>query len=399
MNDSVEAANQGLELKHRASEPKAHFNVLLALSRYDHRTHKGIAQFAATHNWHLNCDMTMSGRAPKHWQGDGIISLLTEEDEACARWVEQAGTPFVDLSVIREDIPAARVSADHRAIGRTAAEYFLVKGFRHFAFFSTSFDRVAQLRRDSFFEQIHAHSYSISDWSSHLGQADSPDYDLRLRQLLNTQHFPLALFCTRDSDASMALNACLQADIGVPEQVAILGVDNNELITNALRVPLSSVNHDVEGLGYAGASLLHQLMSGEQVASTSPRLIQPNGVTSRRSTDCLAVAQPLVRQALAHINEHFRSPTYSVAKTAEFCGVSRRYLDKLFQQELDSTMHLSVSNLRLREAQNALLNSCISIEQVSQNCGFSRVQYFNTWFKQQLNVTPLTFRKQGRAGR
>ena len=375
-----------------------HLNVLLALSRYDHRTHRGVAQFAATHNWHLNCEMAITGRPPRNWRGDGIVALLTQDQEV-VDYVLEAGVPFVDISVIREDIAAPRVSADNLGIGSLAARYFLEKGFRHFAFFSTTDDRVSQLRRDSFFQAAAGRALSLKDCSAPPAERHSGNLGAALIAHIRNTPQPLALFAGRDIEASIALDACIQAGVAVPAQVAILGVDNNELITDALRVPLSSVNHDVQALGHAGARLLQQLMTGATDGQDHARvshLIPPRGITSRRSTDCLAVNSGVVRAALRHLNRHFANRHYSVTQAAEHCGVTRRHLDELCKAELGHSLHAELTDIRLRTAKQALLSSSDTIARISADCGFSRPQYFNNCFHKKLGETPMNYRRRHR---
>ncbi|AWB65853.1 hypothetical protein C2869_05095 [Saccharobesus litoralis] len=366
--------------------------ILLALSRYDYRTHRGVANFAAQHNWHLNCEMAINGNIPHGWKGDGIVSLLTDNN-AVVDFVTHAGVPFVDLSILREDVIAPRVVADNHAIGTLAGEHFLSKSYKHFAYFSATDDKVATARKNAFFSCINDQALSISDWTMRNTQGSWADKTNRLVQHLKQAHYPTAIMATRDLDASMVLEACINHNIQVPEQIAIIGVDNNKLITNSIQVPLSSVNHNVERLGYEGAKLLQQILQGE----TPPRknkLIMPQGVTTRRSTDCLAVNDSIVKQALGLMQQHFVNKHYSVERAAEACGVTRRTLDSKFKQELGHSVHTELQNMRMRAAKETLIHGHHSIFKIAEQCGFNTAQYFNHTFKQTYGKTPLNFRKQ-----
>ncbi len=375
-----------------------HYDVLLALSRYDHRTHRGIMRFASEHNWHLNCDHALSGTLPEYWQGDGIITLMTKEDQNTVDFVLSRNTHQVDLSIMRMDVQVPRVSADHQAIGGLAAEHFIAKGFRHFAFFSTTDDAVSHSRKNGFYQGIEAHATQFNDWILPKEIAKNQKLHKHIQHLLRGAALPLAVFCNRDNDAALLLGVCQQENLGVPEQVAILGVDNNELFTNSLKIPISSVNHDVEALGYEGATLLHEVMTtgARRTTLPKPKLVQPSGITARRSTDCLAVNNKLVSAALSQINHNYAQTNYTVAKAAENCGVSRRHLDNLFLQELGFSMHVALNNTRLRQAHNALLTTTDSIAKISAYCGFTRVQYFNKCFKKFYGKTPSELRKNVR---
>jgi LacI family transcriptional regulator len=364
-------------------------NILLALSRYDHRTHRGVAKFAAQNGWHLNCEMAITGRIPINWIGDGIVTMLGENDDL-VRMVINSGCPFVDLSILRDDIPAPRITADNHAIGLTAAEYFTQRGFVNFGFFSSTNDKVAKARRNGFYQRIQDKCTHFTELLSDLNEL-TPNAEL-ISSWLKTLSFPCAVFTTRDLDASILLDVCLRNNIAVPEQVAILGVDNNELIIESLQVPLSSVNHNVERLGFEGAQLLAKIMNNQPIEHTTI-MIPPNGVTSRRSTDYLAVNNDLVRKALARITSLCHNTLFSIDQLAFDLGVSRRYLDKLFKQELGHSCRTELQSTRLSRAKKHLISGVLSMEDIAEQCGFNTPQYFNLCLKQSTGMTPLAFRK------
>lgn len=367
-------------------------HILLALSRYDYRTHRGIAKFAAQNNWHLNCEMAITGKLPKDWQGDGIVTMLSDNDEL-VDFVVKSHVPFVDLSIMRDDIPAHRVIADNKTIGELAGEYFLARGYRHFAFYATTHTKVSFIRRDNYFQTVKKHAQTLLDWSIDRTKDDWEQKITTLKNHLLTAPLPIAIFAMNDPDASIALDACLKADLKVPEQVAILGVDNNELITESLQVPLSSINHDVERLGYEGAQLLQQLLLNQSVDSTIKHIL-PTGITTRRSTDYLAVNDELVKIALNYMEEHYSNAKFSVDKIAEHCDVSRRTLDKKFKSQLGHSIHVEINNMRMRAANKMLIESELSVLQIANDCGFNTPQYFNLIFRQHMGITPLAYRKK-----
>ncbi len=366
-----------------------HPNILLALSRYDHRTHRGVASFAQQHGWHLNCEMAITGRMPNNWNGDGIVTMLGENEELVSMVLE-SGCPFVDLSILRDEIPAPRITADNQAIGHTAAEYFLQRGFVNFGFFSSTNDKVAATRRNAFKEKIQKKCNTFVDALSF--SKDGSPSNRSINQWLQQLTFPIAVFTTRDLDASILLDLCLRNNIAVPEQVAIMGVDNNELITESLQVPISSVNHNVERLGYEGAQLLSKIMNNEFVDNTTI-MIPPTGVTSRRSTDYLAVNNELVRKALARMTSLCHSPLFSLDQLATELSVSRRYLDKTFRKELGHSCRVELLAMRLTRAKKHLMGGTLSMEEISEQCGFNTPQYFNLCLKENTGMTPLAYRK------
>lgn len=369
-----------------------HPHVLLALSRYDYRTHRGVAKFAAKNNWHLNGEIAITGKLPKDWQGDAIITMLSDNDDL-VNFVLNANVPFVDLSIMRDDIDAPRVTADNPAIGILAGEYFLQRGYKHYAFYATTSDKVAEVRRNSFFISVSKFSETLNDWGINDNKDDWESKISTLKAQLLSAQLPLALFAARDIDASIALDACIQANLNVPEQVAILGVDNNELITESLQVPLSSINHDVERLGYEGASLLNRILNGESTDNPT-QLILPTGVTTRRSTDYLAVNDELVKKALSFMKLKFTQAKFALDEISDHCLVSRKTLDSRFNSALGHSIHTELNNMRMRGAVAALIETNTPVIEVSNTYGFNTPQYFNSRFKTQFGVTPIAYRKK-----
>jgi len=374
-------------------------NILLVLGRYSHKTHKGVARFAGQHNWHLNAEMAYFGQIPHSWRGDGIITLLDHHTEL-ADFIKAATAPVVDLSIIREDIPLPRVSGDHYRIGCLGAEHFLQIGFRNFVWFSTTDDAAAQLRWNGFSQTLKKDQCTAQCWNFSM-PVNSPvdewatkrDY---LRDRLKATPKPVGVLAFRDADAVNVFDACAEAGLSVPEDVAILGTDNNELICESVGVPLSSINHDLESLGYAGASLLHRIMNGESVPKV-PRLIAPQGITVRRSTQVLAINDMATRRAVQFIlkNCHQRITSNDVTQAS---GLSRRQLDQSFRKHLNHSVseHLAIS--RLFHARELLLYSDLTIGDVANRSGFNTPQYFNLAFHKEFGITPRDFRLQYKTG-
>lgn len=369
-------------------------SVLLALSRYSSSTHMGVARFASRHNWHLNCEMALTGRLPEGWRGDGIVTLLDERQDVAA-FVQRAKVPTVDLSVIRPDIRVPRVSGDHLAIGQTAGELFLERGFQHFAWFSTQDDPASQLRQQGFFASVNAQAVTAERWVFPLrARRRRDEWTVKSEWLIERLRAipkPAAVFAFHDGEAANVLDACMLGGINVPEEVAILGVDNNPVICESVRVHLSSVNHDLEGLGYAGAALLDKLMRGEP-APPLPILIPPKGVTERRSTDALAVKHAAVRRALEFMRANYPR-LIGPEDAAQAAGMARAPLELEFRKWFHHSMREELARIRLQRAKEFLLGTSLPMADVAARCGFNTAQYFNNVFRQETGFTPLNYRR------
>lgn len=372
-------------------------NILFAPGLYSPKMHRGVARFAGKHDWHLNVEMTYSGRLPAGWKGDGILTLLDRRNDLID-FITTTRVPVVGLAVVREDIEIPRVAGDNLQIGRLAAEHFLERAFRHFAWFSTADNPVSRLRLRGFRESLARARFTCEDWNfpppldAHVDEWTAQRDFLSSRLLAIPK--PAAVLAFSDTDAVKLLDVCDEGGLLVPNEVAILGVDNDELMCESARVPLSSVNQDHEGIGYAGAMLLHRLMLGRQ-APKLPILIPPKGVIVRRSTDTLAVNHGPTRQALKFLRDNYRR-RIGVAETATACGLARRQLENIFFKNLGMTVSDHLSALRLIQAKQLLRQTELPIADVAAQTGFNTAQYFNNFFHKATGRTPRNFRLQHR---
>ncbi|MEM9021234.1 MAG: XylR family transcriptional regulator [Planctomycetota bacterium] len=402
--------------------------VLLALGSYQHATHRGVARFAREQGWHLVADMAYGGQIPRGWEGDGIITSLTDRDEL-TDFVIGTGAHVVDLNMVRADIPLPRVVGNHEAIGKLAAMHLLERGFEQFAWYAVHENRTALDRRTGFLRELNDEGMDLSHctnliWShapvgikpsapntsagqttitAKGGEAPTAEHDWTHRrdwiiQALDPLPKPLAVFAYNDYQASHVINACLHAGIQIPEQVAVVGVDNDELVCECLPVPLSSVKHDLETRGYQGAALLAQRMKGPIDAPIpDPVRIDPSGVVTRKSSDILALPDPQVAKALRHIWNHFHEPL-SISEVVAATQVSRRTLEKAFRQHLQRSILDEVQRVRLQRVKELLAHTDFSMRQIATQAGFASPQYLHQIFRKELGTTPGDYRKQHTAG-
>ena len=202
---------------------------------------------------------------------------------------------------------------------------------------------------------------------------------------------PLALFAFNDNNAALALEAALAAGFSVPEEIAMLGVDDEALIVENQSVPLSSVRHNLRGIGVQAAALLDQLMEGGKLPKT-PILVPPLGIAVRRSTDVVAVSSQTLRHALALIREHL-SDSYGVSELAADLGVSRATLSRLFSAEMDSTPSNEFLRQRLARAKVLLATTDRPIKTIASECGFCDFSHLANVFRRETGTTPHAFRR------
>jgi len=373
-------------------------NILILMEWHDHRIRQGIGEYARGHDWHLTVDER--ALVPRGWAGDGVLTVFHRRKDI-ARFIRQLKIPVVDMGLYRPEIPLPRVAGDHSSIGRLAAEHFAERGFRHTAWFSTDLTPIQTLRFNGFAQgcrDLRLETPLNWIWSEACGNA--PDSWPRMRRwierLLRKAPKPLAVFAHNDYDASNVEDVCRVAGIAVPEEVAILGVDDNELICLNQPVPLSSIAHDLARVGHDAAALIDRLIDGAP-PPVAPVLIPPAGVVLRQSTDLSAVSIPAVRTAMRFIKENLAN-SFGIEEVAAVAGVSRSTLDRLFIQHLNRSVHEEVQRARLSSVKRHLLHTGLSVSEIARRTGFCHAQYLNNLFRRHESLTPRTYRKRYAAG-
>lgn len=356
--------------------------VLLLISSLNAATHRDIAKAANEFGWFLDLSFIEGGQLPPRWSGDGILCSLTAHP-GMEKFVRKTALPVVDISIWKSNLNLPRVVADNEKIGRTAAEHLLEQEHRHFAWFSRTDDPVASVRFGGFQKRVASEVIKLSgDWNAVANQ---------LKQLSR----PCGIFAKTDVDAAWIMSLCLKEGYRVPEDFAIVGVDNNPLICDFLQVPLTSVNHDLEQLGYQAACLLNRLMQGEKPPNEIT-LIPPHGVTPRASTDSFAVQDDAVRAAMIFMKERL-GRSIGTQEIAKAVGLSRRALELRFKEAVGVTVHEQLMELRLNRAEHLLRTSTDSAETIAALTGFCHAQHLSRLFKKRFGEPPLRYRKTLRA--
>ncbi|HQL53615.1 MAG TPA: DNA-binding transcriptional regulator [Phycisphaerae bacterium] len=371
-------------------------HVLVLMEWYDHPIREGIGRYAAERNWYLTVNDGCT--LPKGWSGNGMLALLNSRADFID-YVRRQRVPCVDFGAFRPDIPLARVCGDHRLIGRVAADHLIERGFRQAAYFSTEYQRPHELRGAGFAERFAdqtGHTPKQLVWAHRPG-SENDDWQALNRWLMRKLRAlpkPLAVFCYCDYDAAKIESACLESGYRVPDDVAILGVDNDRLVCENLRVPISSVRHDRIRVGYDGAALLDRLMRGGKPPE-DPILIPPCGVELRASTDGFATADPLARSVVQFFRENI-GRSIGVADAAEAVRLAPHRLEEHFSRVLGQTVYATLARLRLFEARRLLSLTDLPVKEIARRTGFCHAQHLNNAFRRAEHCTPLAYRKKER---
>ncbi len=371
-------------------------NVLVLMEWYDHRLREGIGRYAAEKNWYLTVNDGCI--LPQGWAGDGMLVLINKRADFI-RYIRRQRVPCVDLGAFRPDIPLTRICGDHRLIGEIAADHLSERGFQQAAYFSTEFQRPHELRGEGFSERFLRQTGQPPAqliWARSAGR-ESDNWQAQskwLKNALKKLPKPLAVFCYCDYDAAKVEAVCLEAGYNVPHDIAILGVDNDTLVCENLRIPLSSVRHDLDRIGYEGAALLNRLMSGEK-APAAPGLIPPRGVELRASTDSLTHSDPLVRSVLQYFRDNL-GRSIGVDAVATAVGVSRHKLEEHFDQILGQTVYATLLHMRVFAVKRLLSLTDLPVKEIAQQTGFCHAQHLNNAFRRLAHCTPSAHRQRER---
>jgi LacI family transcriptional regulator len=226
----------------------------------------------------------------------------------------------------------------------------------------------------------------------------APSWDEAVEQQiawLNSLEKPVGIIAVSDARARQLLQACMHAGIAVPEQVALIGIDNDPLARMLTRIPLSSVIQGAEEMGRTAAHLLHQMLNGARLAGTRI-LVPPAGLNVLASTRHQPFQHPQVMQA-RHFIRQYACQGIKTEQVADYVGVSRSTLEAHFRHELGRSVHDEILHFKLDAAKTLLTREPGQVADVAVRCGFTTVQYMHAVFKRELGCTPREFQLRSRS--
>ncbi len=366
----------------------------------------GISQYVREHGpWTVYIEQrSLQDAAPPwlaRWDGDGIIARASTPKSA--RQLLKTGVPTVDLNDQVRGLGLPQIHSDHAAIARLAAEHLLERGFRHFAYFGFPVFEWSVRRQEAFTAHVLAAGCQIHEglparrvsWSHQ--QASWEDEIEGVAQWIKKLPKPLGIMAGNDIRGIQMLDACRRAGVAVPEEVAVVGVDNEELVCLLAYPPLSSVIPDAFRVGYEAAELLSLMMDGGRVTEML-RSIPPVSVATRQSSDVTAIANPLLASAMQFIRES-ACDGISVDDVLDRLNVSRSMLQRLFRNELGQTILGAITAARMQRVKQLLGETDLSLTDIADRAGFAYVEYLSTSFRRQTGQSPSEFRRdKGRRG-
>ncbi len=375
--------------------PKRQKRILLALGWYDYRLHDGIARYAVEQGWHLCPDTTKEKVIPWGWEGDGILAWLGAGDDL-AEFVVGARKPTIDFSFRRPHLKFPRVLMDHAGAARLAAEHFLSRGLRHFIYYSDVDNWSFEERGRGFVSALKraGHNCTWLCWHRSPAYSNGRLEWKHKRQWLAAQlkkaSKPLALFAATDDHAVEVLETCEAAGLAVPEEVSIIGADNSLRTVEAMHTPITSIDMNMEGLGYRGAALLDDLMRGKR-APSQPIRVAPAGLIARKSSDLIALNHKGVARSLRFIWEHSHEPI-GIADLVKVAAMSRRGLHQAFLEQIGRPPGHELQRARIECAKKLLAESNHKVDVVAGMCGYQSANSFGVAFKHATKMSPSQYR-------
>ncbi|HBO58271.1 MAG TPA: AraC family transcriptional regulator [Opitutae bacterium] len=360
---------------------------------------KGISAYLKlNHPWRLFLDdQSISSENPEFLSSrnlHGIISRTTTE--ALVDYCSKRSIPLIDLNDSKSWEGVPKSIFDNVGMGHMGAEYLLGKGSRTFAFCGFSNQNWSTSRRDGFVEcmQLCHRAYTIHEVEYDekvLGEWLEAQEHL-LGEWIQSLPKPAAVLCCNDYRAVHLLNACIRASITVPEEVIILGL-NNEVARCEISTPqLSSVDPNAERVGFTAAKMLDQLMQG-QALQTDCEVADPLGVVERRSTDFCSVEDPRVAKALNYIFEH-ATHGISVDNVCKAANASRSFLERRFRKLLNRSPQVQIRMIQIERAKQLLRETDYTLNEIAERLGFEHPEYLSVVFKRMTGDSPGAYRKK-----
>ncbi len=355
----------------------------------------GIARFNREHgSWstYIQSHASSTGIPPwfKSWHGDGALALI--QNKEMTGHLQKMDIPVVNIRLTDHATGFPYLGLNHARVAELAAEHLFSLGLANFAFVGRrpGLNPGLDERCRAFQAAVKAIGKSCSVFPA----TDAGDWDADQNRLANwvlSLPKPVGIMACNDDRGLQLLDACRRCGATVPDEVAVVGVDNDEQFCELSIPPLTSIDTNAEQIGYEAAALLEQLMAGKAKPPISTEL-DPRGIVLRRSTDVIASEDPEVNRAVAFIRAH-AGDGINVGDVLAYMRMSRDTLQDRMKKILRRTVHQEIERTRVERAKELLLHLDITIKQVAASTGFSTVQYMTQVFRNAVGETPGVFRK------
>jgi LacI family transcriptional regulator len=373
--------------------------LLIFLTRFEESTAmlKGVAHFERTHHlWTAFHDDQAVSEVDPRWirnkRWNGVISRHTTPElvEAC----RELRIPLVDLNDVEPFAGIPKIRPDNTMIGHLGAEHFIERGFQNFGYAGFSDMIWSRERRDGFLEAVRLAGHECELFEvKYPGDATPSWVEHQISKLaawLEGLPKPIGLMAPNDLRAQQLISAAHAVDLLIPEEVAVLGANNDPIRCELADPALSSVAPNAYQSGYRAAALLSDMMAGRKVESYDVR-IEPLGVVTRHSTDVLAVKDRNVVSALSFIRDR-ACDGITVDQVLQHAHVSRSQMERKFRQHIGRSPQAEIRRVQLRKIRQLLLETDFPLKRIAELTGFEHMEYMCVLFKRLTGVSPGSYR-------
>lgn len=366
-------------------------------SRFERETALGIATYARQHtDWQLHAEHNpqLTETDVKRVRPAGIMAMSNYQ--GIEEFADEHRIPFVLIGTPPHLDSTSAVSVDERGISRMAVDYLSDLGLKHFAYVGHAYWPFVIERRDHFIEAVEERD--LGPPALYIGKM----YDRRQRSrfMRNLEAFllslprPCGILAANDALGTEVIEMCQNVGLRVPDDIAVLGVDDDELTCELSKIPLTSIIQPFLAIGYEGARLLHEQITRKRLGRKQ-MFLQPLRVRARASSDLIAIDDPDVAAALRLIHDNLAEPI-NVDWVVKKLSVARRSIERNFKKHVGRTILDQIHYVRFKRARELLAESDLSLETVARRSGFANARWMADSFRRELHTTPRELRRRFR---
>jgi LacI family transcriptional regulator len=360
----------------------------------------GIARYVREHRpWALYHEPHgLEDAAPRwlrRWRGDGIIARI--QTPRMARIIAAGGLPTVDVLGVVPGLPFPLVHVDDAAIARVAAEHLIERGFRHFGYFGIANENWSEQRFAGLCAAVASVQAQVSLYELPRDASGVRSWERaqnKLAEWIAALPKPAGVLVCSDQCGPRFLEACRRAGVAVPDEVAIIGVDNDKPLCEVCDPPLSSIDPGHSAVGYQAAAALDELLRGTSAPRT-PLRVEPQQAIARLSTDVLTIGDPAITAALKLIREHAHEGL-QVEAIARRVGLSRSVLQRRFRTLLRHSVHQEILSAKIKFARELLTKTDLPLASVAERAGFKHQEYLGAVLRKRIGKTAAQIRAEAR---
>ena len=334
---------------------------------------------------YLNSNLTLNIQELKKWKPDGIICSISQANE-----LKYLNVPIIGYDPVNYSGVIPCVVSEHTMTGEMAAEHLLELAHRSYAFCGFNSLDWSNERCDAFCKVINKAGMEVNVYDNNNMSWSNEEYFIK--EWLALLPKPIGIFCVNDDRAASIAGVCRLLGYGVPEDVSIIGADDDEYICELENPPLSSVQMASKQGGYNAAHLLHQIIQGKEKMNGQRVIVKATGITSRQSTNALMVQNKEVRKALRFIREN-HNQNIQVRDVVKSTSLSHRTLNDLFHAELGKSIIKQLNKVRINYISRLLIDTEMKVQEISLFVGYKDDRHFSRYFKRATGLTPQAYRR------